>query len=168
MHEYESSQVEKLKQQQAEILKQQQAQLSQKQSKAQQKKEKAAQQAKQSNIPVDSMSLQSAIMYFQNALIAIETAKQNEINYGIYIKFILRMQAIYTQQYQADSSRQIMTQALNPQAQQHHPSLSDSLNDSTDTQSLQGAEEVAASQIYDFPQNPTELATYRQQITDKM
>jgi hypothetical protein len=36
------------------------------------------------------MSLQSSIMYFQNALIAIETAKQNEINYGLYIKFILR------------------------------------------------------------------------------
>lgn len=70
-------------------------------------------------MPVDSMSLQSAIMYFQNALIAIENAKQNEINYGLYIKFILRQQAINTQQQQAESNRHIMTQALNPQAQHH-------------------------------------------------
>jgi hypothetical protein len=39
---------------------------------------------------MDSMSLQSAIMYLQNALIGIETMKQNEINYGLYIKFLLR------------------------------------------------------------------------------
>jgi hypothetical protein len=29
-------------------------------------------------------------MYFQNSLMAIESAKQNEINYGLYIKFLLR------------------------------------------------------------------------------
>ena len=54
------------------------------------KKEKLAQQAKQQVLPADSMSLQSAIMYFQNALMSIETAKNNEINYAFYIKFILR------------------------------------------------------------------------------
>lgn len=30
----------------------------------------------------------------QNALMAIETSKQNEINYAFYIKFILRQQAL--------------------------------------------------------------------------
>lgn len=33
-------------------------------------------------------------MYFHNSLIAIESAKQNETNYGIYIKYILRQQAL--------------------------------------------------------------------------
>jgi hypothetical protein len=46
---------------------------SQKQSKAQQKKEKQLQQAKNVIMPPDSMSLQSAILYLRNALIAIET-----------------------------------------------------------------------------------------------
>lgn len=33
-------------------------------------------------------------MYFQNALIAIESSKSNEINYAYYIKFILRHQTL--------------------------------------------------------------------------
>jgi hypothetical protein len=41
-------------------------------------------------MPPDSMSLHSAILYLKNALIAIETHKQNELNYGVYIKFLLR------------------------------------------------------------------------------
>lgn len=45
-------------------------------------------------MPQDSMSLSSAIMYLQNALITIETAKQNEINYAMFTKFILRQQII--------------------------------------------------------------------------
>jgi hypothetical protein len=37
-------------------------------------------------------------MYLQNALIAIEATKQNEINYGVYIKFLLRQQTLNAQQ----------------------------------------------------------------------
>ncbi len=90
MSSYEQSQSEKLKHQQNEIMKQQLLQSRERQSKAQQKKEKQAQSAKNTVLPNDSMSLQSAIMYLQNALIAIEAAKQNEVNYGLYIKFLLR------------------------------------------------------------------------------
>ena len=36
------------------------------------------------------MSMQSAIMYLQNALMAIEEEKKNQINYGVYTKVILR------------------------------------------------------------------------------
>lgn len=101
------------------------------------------------------MSLQSAIMYFQNALIAVETAKQNEINYGLYIKFILRQQAITAQQSQ-NENRNFMTlgQYSQPQSQ------SDSLNDSTDTQSVSGIEE-SSSTVYEFPQSQADLNSFR-------
>jgi len=88
-------------------------------------------------MPIDSMSLQSAIMYLQNSLMAIESMKQNEVNYGIYIKFLLRQQALNAQHAALTESRSVASfisgyQAtiLNPPQNQ---SLSDSLNDSTDT-----------------------------------
>lgn len=73
MSAYESQQIDKLRVQQAELFKQQVVMSSQKQSKAQQKKEKQLLQAKNVIMPPDSMSLQSAILYLRNALIAIET-----------------------------------------------------------------------------------------------
>jgi len=39
---------------------------------------------------IGSMSINSVIQYFQNVLITIEEQKNNEVNYAIYIKFILR------------------------------------------------------------------------------
>jgi hypothetical protein len=41
-------------------------------------------------MPPDSMSLNSAIMYLQNALLIIEETKKNEVNYAMYIKIIMR------------------------------------------------------------------------------
>ncbi len=46
-------------------------------------------------------------------------------------------------------------------------SLSDSLNDSTDTQSVQGAEE-ANPLLYEFPQNQSDLQAYKQSISDRI
>ena len=48
--------------------------------------------------------------------------------------------------------------SLFPQTQ----SLSDSLNDSTDTQSIQGGEDN--QMIFDFPQNQNELTQFKQSI----
>lgn len=76
---------------------------------------------------------------------AIETMKQNEINYGIYIKFLLRQQAINAQQAVLSENRSVaslmsgyQTTILNPPQTSN---MSDSLNDSTDTQSIQGYNE---------------------------
>lgn len=41
-------------------------------------------------MPPESMSVKSAIMYLQTALMAVEELKNNEINYSMFIKFILR------------------------------------------------------------------------------
>lgn len=49
------------------------------------------------------MSLQSAILYLRNALIEIETQKSNEVNYGVYIKFLLRQQCLNAQQASAEN-----------------------------------------------------------------
>lgn len=42
------------------------------------------------------MSLLNAAMYFQNTLIAIEEMKNNESNYSLYIRYILRHQFVKT------------------------------------------------------------------------
>ena len=76
---------------------------------------------------------------------AIETMKQNEINYGIYIKFLLRQQAINAQQAVLSENRSVASLMSGYQATILNPpqtsNMSDSLNDSTDTQSIQGYNE---------------------------
>ncbi|CDW85417.1 ccr4-not transcription complex subunit 10 isoform x4 [Stylonychia lemnae] len=155
--DYDQTQLEKLKQQQQEILKSQNLGYQQKQTKAQQKKEKLAQQQKQSqvNMPPDSMSLQSSIMYLQNALMGIEEQKNNEINYSMYIKFILRQQNI---NYHINNERVSATQYGS--ASGVNQTISDSLSESTDAQSILSGEE--SSSVMDFPQNQQELIAYKQ------
>eukprot|EP00347_Sterkiella_histriomuscorum_P018969 403343469 len=163
MTSHDQTQFEKLKQQQQEILKSQSQGYIQKQTKAQQKKEKLAQQQKQNqiNMPPESMSLQSAIMYFQNALIGIEEHKQNEINYSLYIRFLLRQQHLNS----------VIT-ANNERIQVGHFSvgvsqnLPDSINASFEPQNLNESEDI--QYLTEYPQSQQDLIAYKQQIRQQV
>lgn len=90
-------------------------------------------------------------MYFQNALISIETAKNNEINYAFYIKFILRQQT-FSAQHQASLDNRGTGSLSGSQIPTAVQSQNESLNDSTDTQSLQGGDESSnQALVMDFP-----------------
>ena len=73
-------------------------------------------------------------MYLQNSLIAIESAKSNEINYAVYLKFLFRQQALGAIQTQYQDLKFGTGVGILPQVALDQSNI----NESTDAQSISG------------------------------
>lgn len=95
-------------------------------------------------------------MYFQNALMTIEVCKNNEINYAMLTKFLLRSQLLVQQQ---PSEPRLGSSSAN--------TTTTNTTDSDAGDSSQAIQEENLL-INDFPQNQSELAQYKASVIEKM
>ena len=132
-------------------------------SKAQLKKsEKTALQAwAATNMPKDSLQLYSAVMYFQNALVAVQTEIANEKNYTLLYKFIARahigqMQHSYDQAHEKISNHQLAEKEVAR---------------NTAAETAPGDEYGADNFKYpvpDFPMSPTDLEKFNASVQQRI
>lgn len=163
--DHEQAYLDKLKQTQTEITKaRSKTNNNSNQSKAQMKKqEKAAQQAWAiNNLPKDSMSLEYAIMYLQNVLIAIQNEITNEINYSLQYKFMVRVHLMNMQQQYNEIH-------VIPSASQGDAAASSAKD--TKEEETKSSKKEETHHVYplpDFPASQDALTKYKKDIETKI